>query len=165
MRRSGARVVLAIALLVGGCAAGPGNGAWVWPTAAPLPVGAIEVPLDVRTPIDISPSSEVACDASLLAPVEVRYVAADATQPIHYRFADSGRALHVVWPVGFRAWLDPTLQIVGSDGKVIARDGDVLSNIGGGGGNGGSDTVGVCFVEYLPTRAVATGSLARSVVG
>jgi hypothetical protein len=45
---------------------------------------------------------------------------------------ESGEAIPVVWPAGFRARLDP-LELLNAEGAVVARAGDKLS-VGGGAG-------------------------------
>ena len=60
----------------------------------------------------------------------------------------------LVWPRGFTArLLDGRAELIGRDGSVIARDGDVLDGIGGGVGATG-DAFHVCSVAgkgYDPT--------------
>jgi hypothetical protein len=105
---------------------------WVWPTPYPLPAGATAVSLDVLTAHPIPPGAEVidACPLRPIDPFEIEYHPEDAATPIHYRFSDGYQ--HVVWGIGFSARLDPTLEIVAPDGKVVARQ-DVLTGpmIGG----------------------------------
>jgi hypothetical protein len=64
----------------------------------------------------------------------------------------SGAQRHLVWPHGFSARLvDGKGELLDPDGRVIAREGDVIADIGG--GMFSHDTFSVCSVngvEYLP---------------
>jgi hypothetical protein len=59
---------------------------------------------------------------------------------------DGKRTVDLVWPRGFSArLLDERAELIGRNGSVIARDGDVLDGIGGGLGSTG-DAFHVCSV-------------------
>jgi hypothetical protein len=151
---------LLLAMAVVGCQSGPGGTAingWVWPTPAPLPAGATAVLLDVASiPVDVRPDVEyAACPMALLLPVTPHVVPDDADHPIHYRSVADGHEIHVRWPVGFSARLNPALEIVAPDGKVIAQEGVPIEGMGG--GYGSDDAFTVCLWPYVPTR-VAGGS-------
>jgi hypothetical protein len=59
--------------------------------------------------------------------------AADSSGKYYVWVESAGIKTHVVWPAGFTALLDP-LEIVDADGKVVAREGDVIE-VGGGAGS------------------------------
>lgn len=57
---------------------------------------------------------------------------------------DNEERQSVVWPSGFSArLLDDRAELVDPDGSVLAREGDVISNIGGAAANNGD--VLLCF--------------------
>jgi hypothetical protein len=136
--------------MVAACQSTGSVNGWIWPSPAPLPAGAVAVPLDVETiPTDAPAGSSFACAAALFAPVTITYIPDDAAHPIHYARTETGDVEHLVWQVGFSARLDPGLEIVAPDGLVIAKAGD-NERLGGGGGNDGA--LHVCLPAYLPTR-------------
>lgn len=164
MKRSGgvrraARGLVGLAMLavvLVGCQGGLGGTAingWVWPTPAPLPAGATAVPLDVAPiPADVRPDVEyAACPTALLLPVTIHLVPDDAARPIHYRSVADGEEIHVRWPVGFSARLNPALEIVAPDGAVIAKEGVPLEGMGGG-YLGNDETFSACLWPYVPMR-------------
>jgi hypothetical protein len=153
-----AAFAVCLPLLLAGCGLNPGatTAAWVWPTPFPRPSAAVPVVLDIEpvpsdTPVDVA----YACPMALLAPMTPTYHADDEAQPIHYTLVENGQEVRLVWQAGFQAWLDPELQIVAPDGKVIAAEGQVATGLSGGGTGEGDDAFSVCLVEYIPRRAGA----------
>lgn len=124
---------------------------WRYPAPAPLPPGATAVRLDV-TPIPghVPANTSFGCPLALLGPTTISYVAADVEHPVHYRAVQTGEELRLRWQPGVSARITDRLEIVGPDGKVLAREGEGAENLGGGVSN--DDVFTVCFGEYLPTR-------------
>lgn len=158
MRRVAA-VVVAAALVLAACEAFPigptpgpqgvVRGNWVWPSPAPLPPGAVAVPLVTQEIQDIPPDAEVVgCPLALLGSVTPEY-RPNEDPPVRYRQGDG--FAKVGWPVGFSARLNPRLEIVAPDGKVFAREGAPTDELGGG-LTGGDDTFFVCVGGYGPER-------------
>jgi hypothetical protein len=97
--------------------AGPGPG---------LPTGA--TPLGLATePGHLLPTN--ACPMALLLPTRI----GTSGDQMTFASADTGDPVSVVWPAGWRAWrLDGEAVLVGRDGTVIGREGDVLPGYAGG---------------------------------
>ena len=58
---------------------------------------------------------------------------------------DIGERLSVVWPSGYSArLLNGRAELVAPDGSVLARERDVISNLGGGGSADNGDIL-LCF--------------------
>lgn len=160
-RAAGAIVTFALAVtlpsLLAGCGVLPSasTAAWVWPTPFPRPADAVTVPIDVE-PVAVGIQPDTIYNSrplALLAPLTPEYRADDAEQPVHYRLVDTGEEVQLAWQTGFQAWLRRGLQIVAPDGKVIAADGQVATDLGGG-QLGNDDRFTVCIGEYAPKRAI-----------
>ena len=70
-----------------------------------------------------------ACPNALLA--SVRLEGDPAQRPAVWVVGQDGRRLSILWRHGFSARFTPRLELLDEDGKVVAREGDVL-NLGGG---------------------------------
>lgn len=143
-------VLLAAALVaVGACSAGP---AWIFPTPAPLPEGAVPVPIRVQAIPNESSDVEFACPAALLSPVEM-VVDRSVTPPrVSYRFVESGEPIEIEWTWGISAYeLDGVVHIVAPDGEDLMIEGVIADDIGG--GSFEEDVFGACDVRSLPRRA------------
>ncbi len=120
----------------------PSPAEWPLRTPFPLPSGALAVSLPTLPPEAPVPSGEAwACPAVQLYPVTVIWDKSAHTV--------SFRGHSLSWPRGFSAReLGGRLEIVDPSGAVVARDGDVLTQLGGSGGY-------VCAVNgtvYPPAR-------------
>lgn len=65
-------------------------------------------------------------------------------------FADeaSGNRLQVVWPNGYSAWvLNGRAELIPPNGTVLAREGDVISNLAGGAADNGDILVCMDFAS------------------
>lgn len=94
----------------------------------PLPAGA------TRLHIVTDGAPRFGCMAALLAPVRI----AMSDGELVLVGVESGEPVPVLWPSGFAAWrIDGRAMLVGPYGNVIGREGDVLDNLGGGGGPDG----------------------------
>ncbi|HET7726961.1 MAG TPA: hypothetical protein VFK54_06485 [Candidatus Limnocylindrales bacterium] len=137
-----------------GPSGGIARGEWVWPTPAPLPPGAVPVPLEtLPVPDSVEPGvSYDACPAALVGDFTIA-AGRDGAAPIRYSLVDSGNDIRVIWPAGFSARRMPLIQIVAPDGTVVAREGEVVSGLGGGQfGAEGQDAFAVCLPAWLPMR-------------
>jgi hypothetical protein len=93
-----------------------------------LPAGAARLHITTA-----GPGITLGCPAALLAPVRV----ATAGDELVLINVESGQTVRVVWPAGFGAWrVDGRAVVANPLGGVIAREGDVLDDLGGGLGAG-----------------------------
>jgi hypothetical protein len=112
---------------------------------APLPPGAAR--LDLRTqPSTLWPPPGLGCPAVLVLPLRVELVEG----AIAFSVVDDGARVSVSWPAGFSArLLDGRAELVTPDGEVLARDGDVISNLAGSAADNGD--ILVCISSaYAP---------------
>ncbi len=81
------------------------------------------------------------CQTALLLPVRV----ATGQNDLILVSVQTGQPTRVVWPAGFAAWRSGgQAQVVAHDGSVFAREGDVLSGVGG--GVGVDDAFHICIL-------------------
>lgn len=126
--RSISTIVVAVAALTACAQASPR-------TPAPLPSGATALLLETTAPAT-EYHENWACPAELINPVRMTR---DGDR-VAFEFLD-GRAVDLVWPRGFSArLLDGRAEIVAPDGSIIAREGDVMSELVG-------DTREICEVN------------------
>lgn len=129
-------------------------GNWVWPTAAPLPAGAMAVPIDATPPRELPANAALGCPMALLGSIVAEYRAGE-DPPVRYR--QGVIEVGVVWPAGFSARLNPRLEVVAPDGTVFAREGEPTQEFGGGMiGAEGDKRFWICMFEYGPRRIDGT---------
>ncbi len=109
----------------------------LWPGPA-LPAGATR--LHIATgPVHLLPT--LGCPAALLAPVRI----ATADDELVALNVETGEAVQVVWPSGWAAWqVEGRAELLARDGSLVAREGDVLDDLGGGTGDDGA--FNVCLI-------------------
>lgn len=152
--RRGLVLFLATALSAIGCGAVPipiADGlvidGWVFPTPAPLPEGAISLPLAADLPpLSVPDGVEVgACPAALHEPVTLQ-VDRTAKPPILHFLGADGREVGLQWSIGISAReIDGVAEVVMPDGSLIVREGEESVMALGGGGLGAGNVFGVCL--------------------
>lgn len=118
---------------------------------APLPPGATPLALLTQPWRLWPPNLFPACPLALLLPIRVeRYGGA-----LVFTAVDSSEErVSVVWPSGFSArLLNDRAELIAPDGSVLAREGDVISNIGGGSAEN-SDFLGRSLHQRLHFRSL-----------
>lgn len=108
-----------------------------------LPLG-----LAVEDPAPPLPSgTQWACPQALAGPVRL----ARDGQMLVVVSLDTNATANLVWPRGFSArLLDGRAELIARDGSVIAREGDVLGDLGGGGTGDGFHVCSVAETVYGP---------------
>ncbi len=110
----------------------------LWP-GPPLPDGATRLNIATAAP-HLVPN--FGCPASLLAPVRI----ATSGDDLIVLAVPTGERVRVVWPTGWVAWrINGRAELVGRDGSVVAREGDVIENrFGGSAGDDGA--IHICII-------------------
>ena len=108
-----------------------------------LPLG-----LAVEDPAPSLPSgAQWVCAQALAGPVRL----ARDGQMLVFVSLDTNTTANLVWPRGFSArLLDGRAELIARDGSVIAREGDVLGDLGGGGTADGFHVCSVAEKVYGP---------------
>lgn len=119
-------LVALISLVTIGCASS------MAPTPTPVPSGFIDLP------VQLSPTFPPASGGALSACGLVGFNdsglhgSPTAADPVWVEaVASPGAKVAVRWPAGFRARFSPKLELLDPAGVVVAREGDVLTDIGG----------------------------------
>lgn len=111
------------------------------PRPAALPPGATQLTL-VTAPWQWWPPRGFGCQAALAPALRV----GREGDAMVFNLVGSGERYRIMWPTGFSArLLNGRSELVDSDGTVVARDGDVISNFEVGEAANG-DTL-VCFTS------------------
>ena len=122
-------VAAACAVLIGACSAGP-----VSPPATPVPSGFVDLPTLSGIPPTGPNGVLVGCGGVGFDDSILRGSPSDSDHVWLETVADSVRPsqrVSVRWPAGFRAHFVPQLELLDAKGQVVAREGDLLTQIGG----------------------------------
>lgn len=114
---------LLVSMLLLGCSGGGGAMVAV-PTTRPVPSG-----------------QTILCSAAQLIPFTLTGDARTTPSVWGIRSIDGSR-FEIVWPYGFHARFDPTLEVLDPTGQVVAKAG-LVSDAGG---VGGGDSVFICEI-------------------
>jgi len=123
---------LLLAIAASGCSA----------SATPT-LGGVELTIQTAPAYSPEPGAVEAFPAALLLPVRIGRVGNRLT----FIGASSGQEVAVTWPHGFTARLiDGKGTLLDPSGAVIGREGDTLSDLGGGIGDDPAAGFGVCAI-------------------
>jgi hypothetical protein len=128
MLRTALATLLALTV-VAGCSPGSGTGR----TPYPLPPGAVSVALPTQ-PQYTSPIPSPGIGCQLMGPAHVLVVWDKTAHSVSFTFDQwsTNKAPTILWPRGFSAReYQGRLELVAPDGKVVARDGEEVPNVGG----------------------------------
>ena len=126
---------------------------FIFPTPAPVPDEAIQVPIDVAAvPERVAPDVDgFGCPAALLVPVEMVVDRSTSPPTVRFRIVETGQPIRLDWSWGVAAYeLGGVVRIIAPDGEVLMTEGEVADDLGGGGS--APDSFSVCVGSSVPRR-------------
>ncbi len=119
------------------------------PAASPAPSDSTALELRTAKPVDLPPGAVEACQGGAFPPVRM----GREGRTVVFSRVEGGARSEIVWPWGFSARLERGgAELVDSYGIVIAREGDVLADLGGGATEDGPHVCSIGHRTYSSVR-------------
>lgn len=119
-------LVALVSLVTIGCASSAA------PTPTPVPSGFIDLPVELSPSFPPAPGGALSACGLVGFDDSVLHGSPSAADAVWVEaVAHPGVKIAVRWPAGFRARFSPELELLDPAGAVVAREGDVLTNLGG----------------------------------